>query len=65
MRQSGDAFEYRAMVVGDLGWIAFYNGGRTDIDSICATLGISRATLYGYLNLEHTMEEGVWPRRRH
>ena len=26
-----------------------YDGGQTDIDTICATLGISRATLYRYL----------------
>jgi DNA invertase Pin-like site-specific DNA recombinase len=28
-----------------------YTGGETDIDTICATLGISRATLYRYLKL--------------
>src|SRR5215212_6513935 len=28
---------------------ALYDGGQTDIATICATLGISRATLYRYL----------------
>ncbi len=28
---------------------ALYDGGQTDIATICATLGISRATLYGAL----------------
>ncbi len=28
---------------------ALYEGGQTDIDTICQTLGISRATLYRYL----------------
>src|SRR5215207_3878235 len=31
---------------------ALYEDGRTDIETICATLGISRATLYRYLK-EH------------
>jgi DNA invertase Pin-like site-specific DNA recombinase len=32
-----------------------YAGGQTDIATICATLGISRATLYRYLK-EHARE---------
>ena len=32
-----------------------YAGGETDIDTICATLGISRATLYRYLK-EHAVD---------
>jgi DNA invertase Pin-like site-specific DNA recombinase len=32
-----------------------YAGGETDIDTICAPLGISRATLYRYLK-EHTLD---------
>src|SRR5215217_1884849 len=32
-----------------------YAGGETDIDTICATLGISRATLYRYLK-EHAVK---------
>ena len=35
-----------------------YAGGETDIDTICATLGISRATLYRYLK-EHTGESSA------
>ena len=31
-----------------------YDGGQTDIDTICATLGISRATLYRYLKASGT-----------
>ncbi|MDQ3655102.1 MAG: helix-turn-helix domain-containing protein, partial [Chloroflexota bacterium] len=27
---------------------ALYDGGQTDVATICATLGISRATLYRY-----------------
>jgi DNA invertase Pin-like site-specific DNA recombinase len=29
---------------------ALYDGGKTDIDTICRTLGISRATLYRYID---------------
>src|SRR5215210_458884 len=29
---------------------ALYDGGRTDIETICRTLGISRATLYRYVS---------------
>src|SRR5215211_532630 len=29
---------------------ALYDGGQTDIDTICRTLGISRATLYRYID---------------
>ena len=31
-----------------------YDGGQADIDTICVTLGISRATLYRYLKRDHT-----------
>jgi DNA invertase Pin-like site-specific DNA recombinase len=31
-----------------------HDGGQADIDTICATLGISRATLYRYLKRERT-----------
>src|SRR5215207_6107282 len=34
---------------------SLYAGGETDIDTICATLGISRATLYRYLR-EHAVD---------
>jgi DNA invertase Pin-like site-specific DNA recombinase len=40
-----------------------YNGGHVDIDTICATLGVSRATLYRSLKREPTTQDGVWPRR--
>jgi DNA invertase Pin-like site-specific DNA recombinase len=39
---------------------ALYDGGQADIDTICQTLGISRATLYRYLKT-HRGDAGPTP----